>query len=56
MTLLMSGDTPLTWISLPNARPEPARTPETTCTPGTLCSASAEAIEIGEKLFVAVSA
>ena len=56
ITLLMSAETPLTLISPPNVRPCPARTPETTSTPGTFRNSCAEAIETGEKLFVAVSA
>src|SRR5207302_2989152 len=45
--------TPMRW---PNALPWPARTPETTWTPGTCFSAFADAVEIGEKLSVAVTA
>ena len=52
----MSPDTPVTPILLPNALPSPARTPETTWTPGTFVSALADAIEMGEKLSVAVTA
>ena len=56
ITRLTLPSTPATLILLANARPVPARTPDTTVTPGTERSAVSEAVEIGEKLFVAVSA
>ena len=56
MTLVMSPGDAGDADGLPNALPSPARTPETTLTPGIFVSAFAEAIPMGEKLSVAVSA
>ena len=56
ITFEMSGATPVSWMRLPNARPSPARTPETTRMPGTDFSAFAPAIEIGVKPSCDVSA
>ena len=56
ITLLTFRSTALTWMIFPNARPSPARMPETTFTPGTPRSASVARVGNGVKLFVAVSA
>ena len=56
LTLLTSPSTPVSDIREPNALPAPARTPETTSTPGTPRTALAEAMLIGLKLLVAVTA
>ena len=56
ITLPTSLLTPVTDTFEPNARPLPARTPETTSTPGAFSSAFAEAMLMGLKLSLAVSA
>ena len=48
-------ETPLTLILPPNARPAPARTPETTSHAGNPAQRFGRGAETGEKLWVAVS-